>query len=105
MKKIALVLIALLVAFLALPLIAEDGPALYKAKCAGCHGATGAGDTSVGKSLKVAPLNGADVQKKSDADLEKVITGGKGKMPAIGKSFTPDQLKALVAVIRSFGKK
>ena len=103
MKKIALVLIALLV--LALPLIAEDGPTLYKAKCAGCHGATGAGDTSVGKSLKVAPLNGADVQKKSDADLEKVITAGKGKMPAIGKTFTPDQLKALIAVIRSFGKK
>jgi len=101
MKKIALVLIALF----ALPLIAEDGPALYKAKCAGCHGATGAGDTSVGKSLKVTPLSGADVQKLSDADIQKVITGGKGKMPAIGKTFTPDQLKALVTVIRSFAKK
>ncbi|HJW95874.1 MAG TPA: cytochrome c [Thermoanaerobaculia bacterium] len=98
MKKLALVLVVLV----ALPLIAEDGPALYKAKCAGCHGATGAGDTSVGKSLKVAPLNGVDVQKKTDAEIEKVITGGKGKMPAIGKSFTPDQLKALVTVIRSF---
>jgi len=97
-KKLALVLVVLV----ALPLIAEDGPALYKAKCAGCHGATGAGDTSVGKSLKVAPLNGVDVQKKTDAEIEKVITGGKGKMPAIGKSFTPDQLKALVTVIRSF---
>ena len=101
MKKIALILIALI----ALPLIAEDGPALFKAKCAGCHGATGAGDTSVGKSLKVVPLNAADVQKKSDADLQTVITAGKGKMPAIGKAFTPDQLKALIGVIRSFAKK
>ena len=102
MKKLALILI---VALFALPLLAEDGPALYKAKCAGCHGATGAGDTSVGKSLKVTPLSGADVQKLSDADLSKVIAAGKGKMPAIGKTFTPDQIKALIAVVRSFAKK
>jgi mono/diheme cytochrome c family protein len=94
----------LLMLALALPLLAEDGPALYKAKCAGCHGAAGAGDTTAGKSLKVTPLSGADVQKLSDADLQKVITAGKGKMPAIGKAFTPDQLKALIAVIRSFRK-
>jgi len=103
MKKIALCLIVLF-AF-ALPLLADDGPALFKSKCAGCHGATGAGDTSVGKSLKVTPLSGADVQKLTDADLTKVITAGKGKMPAIGKTFTPDQVKSLIAVIRSFGKK
>ena len=101
MKKIALALIVLF----ALPLLADDGPALFKAKCAGCHGATGAGDTSVGKSLKVTPLSGADVQKLTDADLSKVITAGKGKMPAIGKTFTPEQIKALIAVIRSFAKK
>lgn len=100
MKKLALILIVLF----ALPLFAEDGPALYKAKCAGCHGATGAGDTSVGKSLKVTPLGGADVQKLTDADLQKVITAGKGKMPAIGKTFTAEQIKALIAVIRSFKK-
>jgi mono/diheme cytochrome c family protein len=101
MKKLALVLVVLF----ALPLIAEDGPALYKAKCAGCHGATGAGDTSVGKSLKVTPLSNAGVQKLTDADLQKVITAGKGKMPAIGKTFTAEQVKALIAVIRSFAKK
>jgi len=101
MKKLALLLIVLF----ALPLFAEDGPALFKAKCAGCHGATGAGDTSVGKSLKVTPLGGADVQKLSDADLSRVITGGKGKMPAIGKTMTADQVKALIAVVRSFAKK
>jgi mono/diheme cytochrome c family protein len=99
MKKLVFLVI------LALPLMAEDGPALYKAKCAGCHGATGAGDTSVGKSLKVTPLGGADVQKLADADLQKVITAGKGKMPAIGKAFTAEQIKALIAVIRSFAKK
>lgn len=101
MKKLALVLVVLF----ALPLIAEDGPALYKAKCAGCHGATGAGDTSVGKSLKVTPLSNAGAQKLSDADLQKVITAGKGKMPAIGKAFTAEQIKALITVIRSFAKK
>ena len=99
MKKLIVIL-----TLVALPVLAEDGTALFKSKCAGCHGATGAGDTSVGKSLKVVPLGSADVQKLSDADITKVIQSGKGKMPAVGKTFTPDQLKALIGVIRSFKK-
>ncbi len=100
-----LVALIALIALIALPIFAaEDGAALFKSKCAGCHGATGAGDTSVGKSLKVVPLGSAEVQKLSDADITKVITGGKGKMPAVGKTFTPDQLKAVITVIRSFKK-
>jgi mono/diheme cytochrome c family protein len=41
----------------------------------------------------------------SDAELTAVITDGKGKMPAYGKGIKPDQVKDLLAYIRSFGKK
>jgi mono/diheme cytochrome c family protein len=34
-----------------------------------------------------------------------VITAGKGKMPAYGKSLKPDQVKDLVAYIRSLATK
>jgi cytochrome c6 len=88
------------------PAEAQDGgAALYKTKCAACHGADGKGDTAVGKADKIRDLSSADVQQQSDADLTAVITAGKGKMPAYGKSLKPDQVKDLVAYIRSLAKK
>jgi mono/diheme cytochrome c family protein len=41
----------------------------------------------------------------SDAELTAVMSDGKGKMPAYGKSLKPDQVKDLLAYIRFFGKK
>ncbi len=41
----------------------------------------------------------------SDAELTTITADGKGKMPAYGKSLKPDQIKDLVAYIRSFAKK
>jgi mono/diheme cytochrome c family protein len=40
----------------------------------------------------------------SDAELTAITTDGKGKMPAYGKSLKPDQIKDLVAYIRSLAK-
>jgi cytochrome c6 len=77
------------------------GAATYKTKCAVCHGPDGKGDTSIGKTNKIRDLGSADVQKQSDAELTTTIADGKGKMPAYGKSLKPDQVKELVAFIRS----
>ena len=82
-------------------LVLADGPALYKAKCAACHGPDGSGSTAVGKSLKVSSLGSADVQKLTDAELSKAIADGKGKMPAYGKKLTAEEIQSLVAVIRT----
>lgn len=75
------------------------GGATFKAKCAACHGADGKGK----EAMKTRDLASADVQKMSDADLSGMITNGKGKMPAY-KTLTPDQVKDLVAFIRSLKK-
>jgi cytochrome c6 len=83
----------------------DAGASTYKAKCAACHGATGDGDTAVGKANKIRDLGSADVQQQSDADLTAVITSGKGKMPAYGKSLKPEQVKDLVTYVRSLAKK
>ena len=91
--------IALIVA---LPVFASSpDPALYKSKCASCHGADGAGQTPVGKSMKVRDLRSADVQKQTDLELTKTIAGGKGKMPAYGKQLSTPQIGALIAHIRT----
>jgi len=72
--------------------------ATFKSKCAMCHGADGKG------KMPNSDLTTADVQKMSDADLSAVITNGKPpKMPAY-KSMTPDQVKDMVAYIRSLKK-
>jgi mono/diheme cytochrome c family protein len=80
------------------------GEALYKAKCAGCHGADGKGQTTVGKANNVRDLGSADVQAQSDDAVAGIISNGKGKMPAYGKSLKPDQIKDLVAYIRTLKK-
>lgn len=94
-------------ALVSVPAGAQDagGAALYKTKCAACHGPDGKGDTAIGKSNKIRDLSSADVQQQSDADLTTIIANGKGKMPAYGKSVKPDQVKDLVTYIRSLTKK
>jgi cytochrome c6 len=100
MKWFAVIALFSVVLALALPPIAAaDAAADYKAKCAGCHGADGS------KSLMGAkPLNGAEVQGMSDADLNAAITNGKGKMPAYKGKLTDDQISDLVKYIRTLKK-
>jgi mono/diheme cytochrome c family protein len=78
-----------------------DGAGDYKAKCAACHGADGKGDTSMGKMMKIRDLSSADVQSQSDADLNNIITNGKGKMPKYDGKLTADQINGLVKYIRT----
>lgn len=79
---------------------AADNAAVYKAKCASCHGADGSGQTPVGKKMNLRDLRAPEVQKQSNADLTKIITDGKGKMPGYGKKLTPEEIKGLVAFVR-----
>jgi mono/diheme cytochrome c family protein len=107
-KWIATVIAAIVLAgitLLSVPAQAQNGgEALYKAKCVACHGADGKGETAVGKANKVRDLGSADVQGQSDDAIAGIIGNGKGKMPAYGKSLKADQIKDLVAYIRSLKK-
>jgi cytochrome c6 len=104
-KLVIGVVVICLIELASLPAKAQDAAALYKTKCVACHGADGKGETAVGKANKIRDLGSPDVQKESDADLTAVVTAGKGKMPAYGKSLKPDQVKDLVAYIRTLAKK
>ena len=105
MRLRSMVLIVL-VAFFAAPLLhAEDGAALYKAKCAMCHGPAGQGDTPMGKTLKVKNLSSPEVQSQTDDALVQTVTNGKGKMPSFRGKLTNDQIKAVVGHLRSFASK
>src|SRR5271169_1559274 len=76
---------------------------LYKAKCAACHSADGSG-SAMGKKLGAHDFQTAEVQKMSDAELTDIIATGKNKMPVYGKSLKPEDIKGLVAYIRTLKK-
>jgi len=81
-----------------------EAASAFKLQCSSCHGANGAGDTSVGKTLKAADLRSPEVQKQSDSELAQIISEGKGNMPSFKDSLNPDQIRALVAHIRKLAK-
>jgi cytochrome c6 len=100
-KLVVIVLTAAMLLIVPAAFAAADGAALYKAKCASCHGADGSGQTAMGKAMKLRDLRSAEVQKLSDAELTKVTADGKGKMPAYKGKLTDDEIKALVAHMRT----
>jgi mono/diheme cytochrome c family protein len=97
--------IAIALLLIVTPIFAADGPALFKANCAMCHGPDGTGDTPAGKMLKVKVLGSPEVQKLTDAEIAKTISDGRGKMRAFKDKLSADDVKALVAFVRTFAHK
>lgn len=82
----------------------STGQEIFKSKCASCHGPDGAGNTTMGKALKIRDLGSADVQEQSDDELSRIIAKGKGKMPAYDGKLKKEQIKEVVGYIRAFRK-
>jgi len=83
---------------------ADSGPDIYKTRCSACHGKNGAGDTMLGRNLKLRPLGSDDVQKRSDEELFTIISKGKNRMPPFDRKLSKDQIRDLVKYIRSLKK-
>ena len=97
MTRLAVVLAILGMILVPLHSFAADGAAVYKAKCATCHGPDGTGQTAIGKSMKIKNL-------KDASDVKNVIENGKGKMPAYKGKVSADELDAVVKYVQSFKK-
>ena len=109
MKTIVTLAFSLLISA---PLVirAADAKANWDNNCAQCHGADGKAGTKMGKMLNAADLT--DPKKQSsftDAQATTAIKdgikqGGKTTMKAFGGKLTDDEIKALVAYVRTFKK-
>ena len=100
-KRVALIGLAVALAVPTVAAAQAKGQDVFKAKCAMCHGPDGSGSTSMGKSMGLKPLGGADVLKMSDADIIALINNGKGKMPAYKGKLTDAQISDVVAYMRT----
>ena len=108
MNKLIVTFIALMatVAGIALAADAKAGGEVFNKTCKGCHGAEGATpNEAVGKMLgaTIPVLASAEIQARSDADIRKAITEGKGKMPA-AKSVTGASIDDVIAYVRTLKK-
>ena len=108
MKLVILIVVIAATLFLVWPNLswaADDGVAIYKTKCAACHGADLAGKPAA----KIPSLVSDDAKKASDADLtDMVANGGKDKKASHAfqaKGLTADQIKMVVEYIRGEQKK
>lgn len=90
--------IALLVAVPAVSWAADDGAALYKSKCAGCHGAGGEGKPAV----KAPALKGTTLE--ADKIAQHITKGEPNSKPPHKKGIsgvTEAQAKAIAEFIKA----
>lgn len=83
-----------------------DGAALFAAKCATCHGKDGRGIPNW-RSKGQPDFTDAKWQKsQTDSQIAAATKNGKGKyMPAFKAKLSDEEIAAVVARIRAFGKK
>lgn len=109
MKAIVSITIGLLMAS-SISLRAADAKANWDKHCTQCHGKSGAADTKMGKMLNARDLTDAKVQasfsdsKATQSIKEGVKDGGKTTMKAFGGTLSDDEVKALVAYVRTLKK-
>ena len=83
-----------------------DARKLYMTHCKTCHGENGK-PTDLGIGLEARDFTDADWQAKATDEkiIKQINDGTPEKMMPFKEKLTPDEVKALVPVVRSFGKK
>jgi len=81
-----------------------EGEKVYKAKCAACHGADGAGQTPVAKAINVRSFCAPEAKKETVAEMTEITAKGKNKMPAYEKQLSAAEIKDVVAYVRTLCK-
>jgi mono/diheme cytochrome c family protein len=90
--------------------LAADAAVNWSQHCASCHGKDGSGNTTMGKKSGAKDYRDAKVQAEfTDAKAAQVIKdgvteNGKDKMKPFKDKLSDDDVKALVAYVRSLKK-
>jgi mono/diheme cytochrome c family protein len=103
-KGIKAAAVILMAAFIAGPAFAAPGADTYKAKCAMCHGTDGLATTQIAKMKKVLSFKDPSMIKASDAQFFASTKNGKGTMKGYNGILTDQQIKDVIAFIRTLQK-
>lgn len=105
---VAILLLALTM-FLILPSVswAEDASAIYKNKCAVCHGTSGGADTPMAKKQNIPAFGSDSVKKQSPAEIEDfILNGGREKKSSHAwshKGISKEDGTKLAAYVKQLG--
>jgi len=79
-----------------------DVKSVYSAKCSHCHGADGAGNTVLGRALKLRDMRSPEAQKFSEGEVIRIIASGTdgGRMPGFRKKLGPEMVTQLASYVR-----
>ena len=105
MRLPAASLVALLVLATSAAAAEPDGAALFKTKCASCHGPDGKGETPVGKALKVKSL--LDPRWAADdapAAIAKAVREGVPGMPGMEAKLSAAEIEAVAKATQELAR-
>jgi mono/diheme cytochrome c family protein len=109
-SKLALVILAIACTiFLILPNVswADDSSALFKTKCAVCHGLAGRADTPMATKQNIPAFNSDRVKKQSAPEIEDfILNGGKEKKSSHAwahKGMSKEEGTKLAAYVKQLG--
>lgn len=78
----------------------SSGEAIYKSRCASCHGANGTPSAGMAKMLGIKPASDPEIKKLSVEQIESTVKNGKGKMkPVSGLSVA--QIRAVAEYFKT----
>ncbi len=94
------IVLAAVVALAGSMCFAEDGGAIYKSKCAMCHGPTGTPSAGMAKAMGIKPVSDPSMQALTVAQIVATVKNGKGKMHPIA-GLTDPQIQAVAAYFKT----
>lgn len=94
------IVLAAVVALAGSMCFAEDGGAIYKSKCAMCHGPTGTPSAGMAKAMGIKPVSDPSMQALTLTQIASTVKNGKGKMHPIA-GLTDPQVQAVAAFFKT----
>jgi mono/diheme cytochrome c family protein len=83
----------------------DEGKRLYFTACANCHGPDGTGAMMRQMLPKIGDLTSVEMHGRlKDEDIATLIANGRDKMPPFGSIFKGDQIKHIIAFVRTMKK-
>lgn len=82
----------------------QTGHTLFTRNCVTCHSQNGT-PTAVGKSLNAPDLGSALVQNQTKAQLQQILSNGKGNMPAFKDKLSQAEMESLIAYVHTLSKR
>ena len=81
--------------------VVQNGARLYSVHCSSCHAGDGSANTKRGKRKRATDLRKSRISKSKGI---KIISDGKGRMPAFGEELTKSEIRAVNMFVRGLRK-